>query len=92
MGREWWQSAAENVFLVLASVLAGCVSAGATRYVIHFSLGLGDIPLLNLSGCVVGAIVGGSLFFVIGERINESRAKRGRSRVAHSTAWGRKYL
>jgi len=92
MTREWWQSAAENAFLVLACLLAGCLSAGATRYVIHATLGLGDVPLLNLSGCVVGALVGGSVFFVIGEKINASRAKRGRPRVAHSTAWGRKYL
>jgi len=92
MTREWWLSAAENAFLVLASILVGCATGSATRYVIHHTLGLGDIPLLNLSGCVVGAIIGGSLFFVIAERINESRAKRGRLSVAHSTAWGRKYL
>lgn len=92
MTREWWRSAAENAFLVLASVLVGWGSASATRYVIHYTLGLGDIALLNLSGCVVGVILGGWLFFVLGEKINENRAKQGRRSVAHSTTWGRKYL
>lgn len=92
MTRERWQSAAENAFLVLAPVVAGYLSARATAYAIRSIFGLGDVPLLVMSGCVVGTIVGGALFFVIEAKINETRQKHGRLRIAHRRAWGRKYL
>lgn len=92
MTREWWQSALENALLVLAPAVVGYLSARATSYIIRYTLGLGDAPLLVMSGCIVGTIIGGSLFFVIAEKINEKRDKHGRLRVAHSRAWGRRYL